>query len=65
MKVFKLGNLFLASFALALVMLSGCSNSEESSSSDPAGESSSGDKDCSEFTSDFDVKECEVWNDMH
>jgi hypothetical protein len=41
MKIFK-RNLLLASSALALVMLFGCSSSEESAPADTSGESSDG-----------------------
>jgi hypothetical protein len=59
----KLPNQFLAALALLPLMLFGCSNSEESS--DTSGQSDSGDRDCSEFSGEADIKECEMWNEMH
>jgi hypothetical protein len=63
MKAFTLRNQIFASLALTLVMLFGCSSSEESS--DTSGSDSSGNRNCSELSGEADIKECEMWNDMH
>jgi hypothetical protein len=63
MKIFR-RNLLLASSALALVMLFGCSSSEESSgSSDTSGESSDGGHDCSMYPADKAKEECQALKD--
>jgi hypothetical protein len=55
MKALRFGNLFLASLALALVMLFGCSSSEESS----GGSSSACEDACrSSEVPDFQLEEC-------
>jgi hypothetical protein len=46
---------------MALVMLPACSSTEESASGDTSG----GDVDCSQFTNDIDVKECEAAQQIH
>jgi hypothetical protein len=56
MKIFKLRNLFLVSLALPLVMMFGCSSSEESSDS---GSSSSCEDACrSDDVPDMQLDEC-------
>jgi hypothetical protein len=63
MKIFR-RNLLLASSALALVMLFGCSSSEESSeSSDTSGESSDSGHDCSMYPAESAREECEMLKD--
>jgi hypothetical protein len=64
MKIFNFRNHFIVSLALSLLMLSACSSTEESS--EPGDTSTdSGDRDCSQFTNDVDVRECEMWNELH
>ncbi len=46
---------------MALVMLPACSTTEESASGDTSGDS----VDCSQFTNDIDVKECEAAQQIH
>jgi outer membrane murein-binding lipoprotein Lpp len=50
----------LAALAIALMMLAGCSSTDEASrySSSGSGE------DCSRYTNDIDVTECETRNEM-
>jgi hypothetical protein len=63
MKVFKLGNLFLASLALALVMLSGCSSTEEPTPTDTS--SQSGDNSaCEGLDSPVAEEECRRAEEM-
>ena len=52
-------------FAVLALVLFGCSSSEESTDTADTSGDSSGDKDCAQFNNPVDVKECEVWNDMH
>ena len=67
MKKHNLRSKFLTvlGFGVGLLLLSGCSSSEESSDTDTASESSSGDRDCTQFTNEVDITECELWNEMH
>jgi hypothetical protein len=62
MKIFR-RNLLLASSALALVMLFGCSSSEESAdssgSSDTSGETSDGSANCDQYDNAEVQAECE------
>jgi hypothetical protein len=63
MKIFNIRNLFLVSLALPLVMLFGCSSSEESTdssgSSDTSGESSDGSSNCEQYDNAEVQAECE------
>jgi hypothetical protein len=61
MKIYR-RNLLLASSALALVMLFGCSSSEESS--DTSGESSDGSSNCEQFDNAEAKAECERAEEM-
>ena len=65
MKKHNLRSKFLTvlGFGVGLLLLSGCSSTEESS--DTASQSSGGDRDCSQFTNEVDIKECELWNERH
>jgi hypothetical protein len=70
MQTMKLRKQFLTALAIVPLMLFGCSSSEEApppedTSSGGGGGDSSGDRDCSQFTNEVDIKECEVWNSMH
>jgi hypothetical protein len=68
MKTMKLRKQFLTALAIVPLMLFGCSSSEEAPPAEETsggGGDSSGDKDCSQFQNEVDVKECEVWNDLH
>ena len=63
MKRLNLRNQFVAVLASAVVMLFGCSSSEETEEpADTASESSGGERDCTQFTNEVDIKECELWN---
>lgn len=64
MKKHNLRSKFLTvlGFGVGLLMLSGCSSSEESS--DTASESSGGSEDCSMYTNQVDITECEARNAM-
>jgi hypothetical protein len=64
MKIFR-RNLLLASSALALVMLFGCSSTEESSgsSSDTSGETGQ-EVDCSTYPTDHQQAECEAGKEI-
>ena len=64
MKISNIRNLFLVSLALPLVMLFGCSSSEESSGgSDTSGGSSDGGHDCSMYPVESAREECEMLKD--
>ena len=68
MKNHNLRSKFLTVLGLAvgLLLMSGCSSTEETSdTSDTSSESSSGDRDCTQFSKQTDIKECELWNEMH
>jgi hypothetical protein len=65
MKIHKLRFQFFAALAFVPLMLFGCSSSEESTDTADTSGDSSGDKDCAQFDNPVDVKECEVWNDLH
>ena len=68
MKRHNLRSKFLTVLGLGigLLLLSGCSSSEEAEEpADTASESSSGDRDCTQFTNEVDITECELWNSMH
>jgi hypothetical protein len=60
MKISNIRNLLLVSLALPLVMLFGCSSSEESSGS--SGESSDGGHDCSMYVGKAE-EECQALKD--
>jgi hypothetical protein len=49
---------------MALVMLPACSSTEETPTAESGGSSSDG-VDCSQFTNDIDVKECEAAQQIH
>jgi hypothetical protein len=59
----KLRDQYLTALALVPLMLFGCSSTEESTGDIPTG--SGGDRDCSQFINEADVRECEIWNEMH
>jgi hypothetical protein len=63
MKLFNFGKLFVVSLAFALLMISGCSSSEEEPPPSDGGGGGNC-EDCSKYSGDGDIKECEVRNDM-
>jgi len=67
MKTLNFGNQFFAALALTLtlVMFSACSSTEEAPPADTSGGSGGGScEDCSKYSGDVDIKECEVRNEM-
>ena len=64
MKKHNLRSKFLTvlGFGVGLLLLSGCSSSEESS--DTSSESSGGSEDCSQYDNQVDITECEARNAM-
>ena len=50
----------LAALAIALMMLAGCSSTDEASQYSSSGSG----EDCSRYTNDIDVAECERRNEM-
>ena len=61
MKISNMRNLFLISLALPLVMLFGCSSSEETPPPDDTG---NGGVDCSTYPTEAMQQECELAQDM-
>jgi outer membrane murein-binding lipoprotein Lpp len=53
----------LAALAIALMMLAGCSSTDEASRYSSSG-SSGGGEDCSRYSNDIDNAECETRNEM-
>jgi hypothetical protein len=53
----------LAALAITLMMLAGCSSTDEASRYRSSG-SSGGGEDCSRYTNDIDTTECETRNEM-
>jgi hypothetical protein len=53
----------VAALASAFMMLAGCSSTDEASRYSSSG-SSGGGEDCSGYTNDIDINECETRNEM-
>ena len=63
MKLLSLRNQFVAALTLALVMLFGCSSTEEAPPSDSS-DSSGGGVDCSTYPTETMQQECELAKEM-
>jgi uncharacterized protein YcfL len=66
MNMIVLRKQILAALAIALMMLVGCSSTDEVSRYSSSGSlgSSGGGEDCSRYANDIDISECEARNEM-